>query len=67
MCVSLTMTLRQNPKGVTRSRHRTASFCVELQDRERERQICADWRNSFRLLLQSYCKRNTHKSLKDDI
>ena len=35
MCVSFTITLRQKPKGVTRSRRRTSSLSVELQDRER--------------------------------
>jgi len=36
MCIPFTFTLRQKPKGVTRSRRRTGSLSVELLDRERD-------------------------------
>ena len=46
-------------KGVLRSRRKTGSLSVELQDRER---ACSTQtsRNSFGLLPQGYYEQNTH-------
>ena len=58
ICIWFTMTLRQKSTGVKRSRCRTGSRSVDLQDRER---ACSspNMRNSFGILPQSYCERNT--------
>ena len=57
--ISFIITLRQKPKGVTRSRRRTGYLFVELQDREK---ACTrpTTRNSFGLLPQGYFERNTY-------
>ena len=58
--ISITITLRQKSNGVTRSRRRTGSLSVELQDREKACSMQTT-RNSFGLLHLGYCERNTLK------
>ena len=58
--ISITITLRQKSNGVTRSRRRTGSLSVELQDREKACSMQTT-RNSFGLRHLGYCERNTLK------